>query len=473
MNDRVYPAKKGRSPFTGNGQRKKMNGKYLVVGSGISGIAACELLAEENKEFILYDENDALDTAALREKHPVLKDARIICGSFPEELYAETAVVVLSPGVPVEKDYVLALKEQNAVISGEVELAYSFGKGTVCAITGTNGKTTTTALTGEVLAQVYSDVRVVGNIGIPYTSVAAETKDDTVVVAEISSFQLETTHSFAPKVTAILNITPDHLDRHHTMENYTAVKESITKNQGPDDVCVLNYEDAALRSFGEKAGCRVVWFSSKSRLPDGYVCHDGAIFRAQGGKETRLLDVKELNILGVHNYENAMAAWAIGEAMGAGDDKIAAAMRSFKAVAHRIEFICEKRGVAFYDDSKGTNPDAAIKAVEAMERPTHLIGGGYDKHASFDEWVASFGDKVRTLALIGETKQAIADTARQMGFSNIVMCDTLEEAMDVCFSNAKEGEAVLLSPACASWDMFKNYEVRGDMFAAHARDYEE
>ncbi len=450
-----------------------MNEKYLVVGSGISGIAACGLLSEKGKAFVLYDENPDLDVDALRERHAVLKDARIVCGKFPEELYDDVDVVVLSPGVPVEKDYVLALAERGAEISGEVELAFSFGKGTVAAITGTNGKTTTTALAGEVLRQAYGDVRVVGNIGIPYTSVAADTDEKTMVVAEISSFQLETTHTFAPKVSAILNITPDHLDRHHTMENYIAAKESVTKNQGDGDVCVLNYEDEVLKEFGKKAGCRVVWFSSKTRLADGYVYHDGAIFFAEGGKERHLLDVADLNILGVHNYENAMAAWAIGAALGVPDEKIATAMRSFKAVAHRIEFICEKRGVAFYDDSKGTNPDAAIKAVEAMERPTHLIGGGYDKHSTFDEWIESFGEKVKTLALIGETAGAIADTARKKGFSNVVMCKTLEEAMDVCFSNAVEGDAVLLSPACASWDMFKNYEVRGDMFAAHARGYED
>ncbi|MBQ7677448.1 MAG: UDP-N-acetylmuramoyl-L-alanine--D-glutamate ligase [Lachnospiraceae bacterium] len=447
--------------------------KYLVVGSGVSGIAACELLKKENKSFLLYDENEKLDAAALRAKHPVLSEVKIAAGAFPEELYGAVSVVVLSPGVSVEKEYVRRLKETGAKISGEVELAFCFGKGRVAAITGTNGKTTTTALTGEILKQQYADVKVVGNIGIPYTSVAWDTTEDTVIVAEISSFQLETAETFAPKATAILNITPDHLDRHHTMDNYIAIKESITKNQGKEDICVLNYEDEALRQFGESAPCKVVYFSGARRLKNGYVYHDGALYRVSEGMEKHLLDVAELNILGLHNYENALAAWALGEAFGVPDEKIAAAMRAFKAVPHRIEFICEKRGVKFYNDSKGTNPDAAIKAIEAMERPTHLIGGGYDKHSTYDEWIESFGDKVKTLALIGETKQAIADTARAHGFTDIVMCESLEEAMDACFAKANPGEVILLSPACASWDMFPNYEVRGEQFAAHAREYEE
>ncbi len=445
---------------------------YLVVGSGISGMAACGLLDEKGADFALYDENENLDTEALIEKNPILKGRRIYTGAFPAELYGNIATVVLSPGVSVEKEYVTALKESGASISGEVELAYAFGKGRVAAITGTNGKTTTTALTGEILKCAYQDVRVVGNIGIPYTSVAATTTDDTVIVAEISSFQLETTDTFAPKVSAILNITPDHLDRHHTMEGYTAAKERITEKQGKDDYCVLNYEDPLLREFAQKCPCRVIWFSSGKMPQDGYFYRDGVLYRVMDGKETALMETDQLQILGVHNYENAMAAWAIASAMGVADDVIGKAMRAFRAVPHRIEFICEKRGVRFYNDSKGTNPDAAIKAVEAMDRPTHLIGGGYDKNASYDAWIESFGDTVKTLALIGETADKIAAATKAHGFTDIVMCQTMEEAQDVCFARAKSGEAVLLSPACASWDMFPNYEVRGERFADRAKSYD-
>lgn len=450
-----------------------MSERYLVVGSGISGMAACELLEKKEKDFCLYDENEKLDTEALIAKCPALSGKQIYFGAFPELLYGMIDVVVLSPGVPVENDYVVKLKEHGAAISGEVELAYAFGKGRVAAITGTNGKTTTTALTGEIIKTVAKDVRVVGNIGIPYTSVASETTDDTVVVAEISSFQLETTDTFAPKVSAILNITPDHLDRHHNMEGYIAAKERITLRQQKEDICVLNYDDPVLREFGKTLVPQVVWFTSKETVDNGYIYADGALYRAVNGERMHLLDVSELKILGVHNYENALAAWAIASAMCVPDEKIAQAMRDFRAVAHRIEFICEKKGVRFYNDSKGTNPDAAIKAVLAMDRPTHLIGGGYDKKSTYDEWIESFGDRIKTLALIGETAEKIRECAIAHGFTDIVMCDSLEEAEDVCFERAKEGEAVLLSPACASWDMFPNYEVRGEQFSEHARGYEE
>ena len=306
-------------------------------------------------------------------------------------------------------------------------------------------------------------------IGIPYAGVAADTTDETVLAAEISSFQLETAIRFRPFVSAILNITPDHLDRHGTMENYIRIKESITKNQTDTDVCVLNYEDDNLRSFGDIVGCRVVYFSGQRALKDGVFYEDGAIYSAKAGHREHIVDTKELRILGRHNYENAAAAIAVGEAFDVPVEMIREALLEFEAVEHRIQFICEKNGVAFYNDSKGTNPDAAIKAVEAMEKPVHLIGGGYDKHASYDEWIESFGTKVRTLSLIGETREAIAECAKKHGFNAYTFADSLEEAIRQCYEAAKEGEVVLLSPACASWDMFKSYEERGELFARYAR----
>ena len=438
--------------------------RVLVIGSGASGIASMELLQRKGVQTVLFDGNRKLDVAALRKRAPFLKEADIVVGELTDDVLSTVQLAVLSPGVPTDLPMVQKIRDREIPIWGEIELAYYFAKGRLAAITGTNGKTTTTALTGEILGNYFDDVRVVGNIGIPYTSVAADTTEDTVTVAEISSFQLETVHEFHPEVSAILNITPDHLDRHHTMECYIQIKESITKNQSVTDVCVLNYEDETLRAFGETLGTQVLFFSSKRELKRGLYFKDDVIFYSDGERREKIIHVDDLNILGTHNYENAMAACGIALAMGVPLDKITAALRRFQAVEHRIEYVTEKHGVRFYNDSKGTNPDAAIKGVSAMNRPTLLIGGGYDKDASYDAWIESFQGKVKKLVLIGQTREKIAACARAHGFTDIILCESLEEAVDVCCQNAREGDAVLLSPACASWGMFSNYEERGRIF---------
>lgn len=452
-----------------NGKLDLTGKKVLVVGSGISGVAAAELLKKKGNEVILFDGNKELDVEALQKKAPVFADTEIILGELSDADLERVDLAVLSPGVPTDIPMVEAMREKNIPIWGEIELAYYFAKGPVAAITGTNGKTTTTALTGEIMANYFKDVKVVGNIGIPYTSVAADTTEETVTVAEISSFQLETIHEFHPKVSAILNITPDHLNRHHTMECYIQTKESITKNQQPDEVCVLNYEDTVLRSFGAKAGCRALFFSSARRLDTGLYLEGESICYAKNGKAEKVIDVNELNILGLHNYENVMAATGIALCMGVPMEKIRETLKVFQAVEHRIEYVTEINGVRYYNDSKGTNPDAAIKGIQAMNRPTYLIGGGYDKQSEYDEWIESFDGKVKKLVLIGQTREKIAECAKAHSFLDVVLCDSLEEAIDVCYQNAKSGEAVLLSPACASWGMFKNYEERGRIFKEYVR----
>ena len=438
--------------------------RVLVVGSGKSGVAAAELLKKKGVTVVLFDGNKDLDITSLLEKYPVFRGVEIIVQELTAEDMARIDLVVLSPGVPTDIPMVNELRNRQIPIWGEIELAYHFAKGRIIAITGTNGKTTTTSLVGEIMANYFPDVKVVGNIGIPYTSVAADTTDETVTVAEISSFQLETTHEFAPQVTAILNITPDHLNRHHTMECYIKTKESITKNQTEDDTCVLNYEDEVLREFGKTLSTKVVYFSSKQKLDKGLYLDGEDIIYANGCTVEKVINVNELNILGKHNYENVMAAVGMSLSFGVPMDKIVEVLRRFQAVEHRIEYVTEKRGVKFYNDSKGTNPDAAIQGIRAMNRPTLLIGGGYDKQSEYDEWIESFDGKVKKLVLIGQTKEKIAECARKHGFSDIILCDTFEEAIDTCYANAVEGDAVLLSPACASWGMFDNYEQRGRMF---------
>lgn len=443
--------------------------KVLVFGSGISGESACRLLLREGAEVVLYDGNDRLDREEILAKISPEEGQNVeillgeLTGQQLEGLLDELSLVVMSPGVPTDLPIVEQMRAHGLPIWGEIELAYVFGRGDVLAITGTNGKTTTTALLGEIMKNYKDSVFVVGNIGNPYTSAAWETTEESVVVAEISSFQLETIHTFHPKVSAILNITPDHLNRHHTMQAYIEAKERIAENQTAEDVCVLNYEDEETRAFGEKTGAQVLYFSSRRKLKKGVYLEDGNII-CDIDEKIPVCSVDELNILGTHNHENAMAAVAMAYAYGTPMEIIRKTLKEFQGVAHRIEFVAEKNGVAYYNDSKGTNPDAAIRGIQAMNRPTVLIGGGFDKQSEYDEWIESFHGKVKKLILIGETKKKIAETARKCGFTAYMFADTLEEAVTLASREAKEGDAVLLSPACASWDMFGSYEERGEKF---------
>ncbi|MCU6760927.1 UDP-N-acetylmuramoylalanine--D-glutamate ligase [uncultured Roseburia sp.] len=436
----------------------------LVFGAGKSGAAAAELLLKHHAKVILFDGNENADVKAVTHQLKKPVDVRVYLGNLPKDIIKELDLAVLSPGVPVELPVVAELKNQGVKIWGEIELAYELSRGRVLAVTGTNGKTTTTALLGEIMKNWCKDVKVVGNIGIPYTSVADETTEETVTVAEISSFQLETIDKFRPDVSAVLNITPDHLNRHHTMENYIAAKLDITKNQTKEQTCVLNYEDEVLRKFAGTAGVNVLFFSSRRVLKGGLYLNGGSIYYSDGTKVQEVIPVDELKILGLHNYENVMAASGMALSFGVPLEKIREVLKSFQAVEHRIEYVTEKRGVKFYNDSKGTNPDAAIKGIQAMNRPTLLIGGGYDKQSEYGGWIDSFDGKVKKLVLIGQTKEKIARTAKEHGFKNCVFAKSLEEAVQICYEHAVSGDAVLLSPACASWGMFPNYEVRGKMF---------
>lgn len=439
------------------------NKKVLVFGSGISGIGAGKLLEQVGASVVLYDGKETLDKEVLKAQLGDDTKAEIILGELSEEVMETLDLVVMSPGVPTDLPVVLKMRDMGIQIWGEVELAYTYGKGDVLAITGTNGKTTTTALLGEIMKNYKESVFVVGNIGNPYTAAALEMREDSVAVAEMSSFQLETIHEFRPKVSAILNITPDHLNRHHTMEAYIKAKEDIAKNQTKEDTCVLNYEDEVTRKIGENVKANVLYFSSQRKLDRGIYLDDGNIIFRQD-EEILVCNVNELKLLGTHNYENVMAAVAMAAAYGTPMEVIRRTIKEFAGVEHRIEFVREKDGVAYYNDSKGTNPDAAIKGIQAMNRPTVLIGGGYDKDSEYEEWIQAFDGKVKLLVLVGATKEKIAEAAERVGFVSYVMADSFEEAVEKCIEAAEPGNAVLLSPACASWGMFKNYEERGDKF---------
>lgn len=438
--------------------------KFLVAGAGKSGIGSANLLLKSGAQVSLYDGNKEVDPQSVFQKLYENTEIPLILGEFTEENAENFDLLVLSPGISVNAEISQIFKNQGKPVWSEIELAYQVSKGKIAAITGTNGKTTTTALTGEIIKGYTDSSFVVGNIGIPYTSVALDTKENSMITAEISSFQLETIVDFCPDVCAVLNITPDHLDRHGTVENYAKTKESIGKNQTGDQVMVLNYEDDTTRKMAERAKGKVIFFSLHHKIKDGVALCGDTFLIEENGEQIQVCTLSDIHLLGDHNYENILAAIAVTYAMGVPVSYIKKGIKRFHGVAHRIEYVDTVRGVAYYNDSKGTNPDAAIKGIRAMNRPTWLIGGGYDKKSTYDEWIEAFDGKVKELILMGVTAPKIAETARKLGFEQIVFVDSMEEAVKYAASHAKDGDAVLLSPACASWGMFTNYEVRGDIF---------
>ncbi len=447
--------------------KAELNGKkVLVIGSGLSGVGSVSLLNKVGAIPVMLEENTKVTQEDIREKlHEEDRDkTTIIVGEISDEILDEISLLVPSPAVPLDSPTVLRIKEKNIPIWSEIELAFNFAKGKMVAITGTNGKTTTTTLVGDIMKAHFGSAYVVGNIGVSYAESALEMTDSSVTVGEISSFQLEAVDNFHANVSAILNITPDHLNRHHTMECYAQMKENITNNQTKDDTCVLNYDNEYTRDFGSRCPAKVVFFSTKEKLSDGFYLEGEDIYMSTAGNAMKIMNIHDMNLVGMCNVENVMAAIAMSLAMDVPLAKILEVIRSFKAVEHRIEFVATKNGVDYYNDSKGTNPDAAIQGIRAMCKPTILIGGGYDKGNEYDEWIESFGDTVKLLVLIGQTKEKIAECAKKHGFTNYVFKDTYEEALKFCTDSAVSGDAVLLSPACASWDMFPNYETRGKKF---------
>lgn len=445
----------------------KIKGKTIVIGGGKSGISSAKLLLRQGLLAAIYDGNPDYQ---LPEE---LKGIRCFLGEMTEEEMDEFDTVVVSPGVPLEMPLVADFIKKGKYVIGEIELAYQFAKGKIVGITGTNGKTTTTTLVGEIMKSHYDEVFVVGNIGIPFTDTADQTSENSVTVIELSSFQLETVDSFHADVSAILNLTPDHLNRHLTMERYAECKFKITNRQTKEEICVLNAENEYTRKFAESCPATTVMFSSERKLKNGLYLKDKEIMLVRAGYEMPLMNVYDMNLVGKCNAENVMAAIAMGIQMRVPLAKIIDTIKNFKAVEHRIEYVTTKRGIRFYNDSKGTNPDAAIQGIRAMDSKTCLIGGGYDKEIPFDDWIKAFDGKVKKLVLIGQTAKSIAQTAEKYGFHDYVFADSLEEAIDICYETAEEGEAVLLSPACASWGMFPNYEVRGDIFKEYVRNLEE
>lgn len=444
---------------------KLKNKKYIVCGMARSGIAAARLLASYGATVTLQDIKPMEALIKLHDLNAYKKEGiDIYAGSNPDSIVEDFDCVVLSPGIPFDLPFIKKAQAKGIEVISEIELAYTLTSCPVCAVTGTNGKTTTTTLTGLLLETKYNNTAVVGNIGVAYSQKVQELNEGDYVCAEISSFQLEGTKTFKPHICAVLNITPDHLNRHKTMENYIAVKEMIFANQTAEDFTILNKNDEYCLKMSHKTKGRVFFFSSTQRLEEGIFLEGEHIHIVWDDIDEMLVDTNELKILGMHNYENVMAAVACAVCAGVKLDDIRRVLMDFNGVEHRIEYCGTFNGVDCYNDSKGTNPDAAIRAVLAMKKPIVLIGGGYDKDSAYDEWVKLFKGRVKKLILIGVTAPKIAACCDEYGFSDYDFAADFNECIDKCKAAAGSGDCILLSPACASWGMFEDYEQRGRIF---------
>jgi len=435
--------------------------RTLVIGAGKSGVAVSRFLATRGAKVELTDSKGA---AELGQDLAALADLgiKLALGAYPPVEPGKYTLVVVSPGVPLTTPPVERARALKIPVLGELELAFRFARAPIVASTGTNGKTTTTALVGEIFQKAGWRTLMAGNIGKPLVEEVERPYD--VIVLEVSSFQLETAEEFRPRVGAVLNITPDHLDRHLTMENYTRVKARLFANQEGQDFAVLNYDDPRTKNLAPLCPGKVLYFSRLQELPAGACVFDGWITFLGEGRRDPVLPVKELKIPGAHNLENALAAVACSRALGVAPETVAHVLRTFPGVAHRLEFVAEIDGVRYINDSKGTNPDASSKALQAYAEPIVLIAGGRNKGSDFTRFVRLIKEKARALVLLGESAGEIESVARREGVLNILRAGGLEEAVHLAKNAARPGDVVLLSPGCASWDMFKNYEERGELF---------
>ncbi|MEG1408221.1 MAG: UDP-N-acetylmuramoyl-L-alanine--D-glutamate ligase [Terrisporobacter sp.] len=440
------------------------NKNILLVGLAKTGVSTIKLLDKLGANIIVNDIKDEEKLKDILTELKDIKNAEYILGYHPKNVnHIDLAVV--SPGVPLHLPFILKLKEEKIEIIGEVELAYRLSKNPLfIGITGTNGKTTTTSLVGEIFKEAKRDTYIVGNIGNPVIETVEHTDENSVLVTELSSFQLESIVDFKPKVSAVLNLSPDHLNRHHTMENYIEAKGNIFKNQDKYDFTVLNYDDEQVRVLQSKCKGKVIFFSRKEKLDEGvYLDADNNIV-IDIDEKIVLLNKKELSLPGGHNLENCMAAIAMSYVCNVDLNTLKHVLKTFKAVEHRLEYVKTLNDIMFVNDSKGTNPDSTIKAVQSYESPVILIAGGYNKDSDYNELLEISKDNVKALVLMGETADTIEECAKTKGYKTIIRVSNMKEAVEASYDLAKKGDVVLLSPACASWDMYKSFEVRGNDF---------
>lgn len=437
------------------------NKKVLLVGLAKTGVSTIKHLNRLGAKVVVNDIKDKDKLKDILDELSDLNNVEYILGYHPENV-DDVDIIVVSPGVPLDLPFILKLKSKNIEIIGEVELAYRLSQNPIfIGITGTNGKTTTTSLVGEIFKKASKDTYIVGNIGNPVIDTVGIANENSVLVTELSSFQLESIDKFKPHVSAILNFTEDHLNRHHTMKAYIEAKARIFENQDSKDFCILNYDDEDVRSLSDSVKAKKIFFSRKKSLEYGIYLDEKKNIIINIDEKITLLNKDELSLPGDHNLENCMAAAAIAYVSNIDIDVIRKVLKTFAGVEHRQEFVRNLNGIMFVNDSKATNPDSSIKAVQSYNRPIVLIAGGMDKQSSFDEFLDIAKENVYALVLLGETAQKIKECAQNKGFDNITIVKDMKEAVNASYQIAKDGDVVLLSPACASWDMYKSFEVRG------------
>ena len=458
----------------------ELNGKrVLVVGLGRSGVASALFLRSRGARVTV---SDAKSEDQLRDQIPILLDAGIAVetGAHGERTFRNQDLIVVSPGVPVDAEPLVQARALGQPVIGEIELASQFLSGPIVAITGSNGKTTTTTLVGEIIAASGFKTSVGGNIGRAAISLAEQATPETVIVLEASSFQLETISSFRPKIAVVLNVTPDHLDRHRTFAAYVDAKARIFENQQADDFAVLNADDPTCVDLAKRTRAQVVWFSREREVESGSSVRQGQVVFRRNGSAQIVLAVSEIPLKGSHNLENVLAAACAGALMGCAPEQIRSAIISFKAVEHRLEYVATIGGVEYYNDSKATNVDATIKALESFPANIHVILGGKDKGSDYTMLNKLLHERVKSVYTIGAAAEKIQSHIK--GTTQVVSSGTIEAAVREASAAAQPGDVVLLAPACASFDQFQSYEHRGRVFkdlvrqlavpnpSAHARE---
>ncbi|MBQ2119487.1 MAG: UDP-N-acetylmuramoyl-L-alanine--D-glutamate ligase [Peptococcaceae bacterium] len=436
-----------------------MGEKVLVIGAARSGLAGAEFLAKQGNQVVLTDMKQAVQVDNLAEL-----GVSFVWGEQPDVEAIKPDYIVMSPGVPLTIPPVKYAKEHGIPVIGELELAYRNCKAPFAAITGTNGKTTTTTLIGELMKKTGRQVFVGGNIGVPIITYADKLQEEDIVVAEVSSFQLETVESFCPHLALMINLTPDHLDRHGDMAGYLAAKARIFENQKESDYLVLNYDDEALRELAPQSRGKVIFFSQKHKLEEGVYLDGSQVMLALNGESLFICNADEIAIKGKHNLENAMGAIVFAYLSGVRAEDIRDVLMTFQGVEHRLEPVRTLNEVLYINDSKGTNPDSTIKAIEAYDRPIVIILGGKNKGVPFTELAGLVKERVKKAVLVGQAKEELAEALDAADFNDYVRTESFEEAVTKAAELAEPGDIVLLSPACTSWDMFSSFEERGRLF---------